>query len=58
MPKTLFTATGALVDIGRELGRGGEGSVFELRSSGSQVAKLYHKQPDARKQAKLTFMAA
>lgn len=58
MAKTLFTAKGAAVDIGRELGRGGEGSVFDVPSLGSQVAKLYHKQPDAKKQAKLTFMAA
>ncbi len=58
MAKTLFTSTGAAVDIGRELGRGGEGSVFEISSLGSQVAKLYHKQPDAKKQAKLAFMAA
>lgn len=58
MAKTLFTAKGAAVDIGRELGRGGEGSVFDVPSLGSQVAKLYHKQADAKKQAKLTFMAA
>lgn len=58
MAKTLFTAKGAAVDIGRELGRGGEGSVFDVPSLGNQVAKLYHKQPDTKKQAKLTFMAA
>jgi DNA-binding helix-hairpin-helix protein with protein kinase domain len=60
MARTLFTAKGAVVEIGRELGRGGEGSVFEVPSLGSQVAKLYHahKQPDTKKQAKLTFMAA
>ena len=57
MAKTLYTSKGAAVEIGRELGRGGEGSVFEIPSHGSQVAKLYHKQPDAKKQAKLTFMA-
>lgn len=58
MAKTLFTSKGAPLEIGRELGRGGEGSVFEIPSLGSQVAKLYHKAPDAKKQAKLTFMAA
>lgn len=57
MAKTLFTSKGEGVEIGRELGRGGEGSVFEIPSLGSQVAKLYHKQPDTKKQAKLSFMA-
>ena len=58
MAKTLFTSKGAAVEIGRELGRGGEGAVFEIASLGSQVAKLYHdnKLPNAKKQTKLTFM--
>lgn len=60
MAKTLFTSKGIPVDIGRELGRGGEGAVFEVPSHIDQVAKLYHdnKLPDAQKQAKLSFMAA
>ena len=58
MVKTHFTSKGAAVDIGRELGRGGEGSVFDVPSLESQVAKLYHKQPGTRKQEKLSFMAA
>lgn len=60
MAKTVFTSQGAPVGIGRELGRGGEGAVFEVPSRSGQVAKLYldNKPPDARKQAKLSFMAA
>lgn len=58
MAKSLFTSKGVPVEIGRELGRGGEGLVYEIPSVGDQVAKLYHKQPDAKKQAKLSFMAA
>lgn len=59
MAKTLFTSQGIPVGIGRELGRGGEGAVFEVPSRSGQVAKLYHdnKLPDAKKQAKLSFMA-
>lgn len=38
--------------------RGGEGSVFEISAIAKQVAKLYHKAPDAKKQAKLSFMAS
>ncbi|MBK6971452.1 MAG: molecular chaperone [Sterolibacteriaceae bacterium] len=58
MPRTLYTSRGTAVDIGRELGKGGEGSVFDVPSSSSQVAKLYHKAPDGKKQAKLSFMAS
>ena len=60
MAKTFFTSKGTPVEIGHELGRGGEGSVFEVPALESQVAKLYHehKQPDAKKQAKLSFMAS
>jgi DNA-binding helix-hairpin-helix protein with protein kinase domain len=58
MPKTLVTSTGAPVQLGRELGRGGEGAVYEVPALAKHVAKLYHQVPDAKKQAKLRFMAA
>jgi DNA-binding helix-hairpin-helix protein with protein kinase domain len=58
MARTLYTSRGNAVEIGRELGKGGEGSVFEVPALSSQVAKLYHKAPDAKKQAKLSFMAS
>ena len=58
MTRTLYTSKGTPVDIGRELGKGGEGSVFEVPSLSGQVAKLYHKAPDPKKQAKLSFMAS
>lgn len=58
MSKTLVTSKGAPIQIGRELGKGGEGSVFEVPSFANQVAKLYHQLPDTKKQAKLTFMAS
>ena len=58
MVKTLFTSKGVPLQVGRELGKGGEGSVFEVPSSEKQVAKLYHQLPDAKKQAKLTFMVS
>lgn len=56
--RTLYTGKGAAVQLGRELGKGGEGSVFELANNQQSVAKLYHCTPDAMKQAKLRFMAA
>ena len=60
MTKTYVTGTGKTIEIGRELGKGGEGSVYELPANHHWVAKLYnaHHQPDALKQAKLRFMAA
>jgi DNA-binding helix-hairpin-helix protein with protein kinase domain len=58
MPGTLYTSRGTAIDIGRELGRGGEGSVFDVPALSSQVAKLYHKAPDVKKQAKLSFMTS
>ncbi|MFZ1711892.1 MAG: hypothetical protein WAT53_02360, partial [Nitrosomonas sp.] len=60
MTKTFVTGTGKAIQIGRELGKGGEGSVYEVPANHYWVAKLYnaHHQPDASKQAKLRFMAA
>lgn len=60
MTKTFVTGTGKTIQIGRELGKGGEGSVYEVPANHHWVAKLYnaHHQPDVQKQAKLRFMAA
>ncbi|MDP3515800.1 MAG: helix-hairpin-helix domain-containing protein [Pseudohongiella sp.] len=60
MKKNLVTATGKSIYIGQELGKGGEGTVYEVPASQNWVAKLYneHHLPDAPKQSKLRFMAA
>jgi DNA-binding helix-hairpin-helix protein with protein kinase domain len=60
MMKTYVTGTGKTIEIGRELGKGGEGSAYEVPADHHWVAKLYneHHQPDALKQAKLRYMAA
>lgn len=58
MSRALVTSKGALVQLGRELGKGGEGAVFEVPQFSTLVAKLYHKAPDQKKQAKLSFMAS
>lgn len=57
MSKSLFTSRGETIQLGRELGRGGEGSVFELASNPNQVAKIYHQTPDLKKQDKLRYMS-
>ncbi len=58
MSTTLVSAKDLPITLGKELGRGGEGSVYEVVSSPSQVAKVYHKPPSAEKQRKLSFMSA
>lgn len=58
MAKTLLTAQGVQIQIGRELGKGGEGSVFDIPMLPNQVAKIYHQSLDAKKQTKLTYMAS
>lgn len=59
MTQSFVTSTGKTIEVGRELGKGGEGSVYEVIANHLWVAKLYsaHHQPDALKQAKLRFMA-
>lgn len=57
MTRNLVTSAGISVQLTRELGRGGEGAVFEVPALSSQVAKVYHKPLDAKKQAKLKFMS-
>ena len=58
MAKAYVSGKGSLVKLGRELGKGGEGSVYEIEGVDSQVAKLYHRPLDSKKQAKLSYMAA
>ena len=58
MGRTVYTSSGTPIELGRELGKGGEGSVFEIPALKDQVAKVYHKAPDPKKQAKLGYMAA
>jgi len=58
MTQTFITGTNKTIEIGKELGKGGEGVVYEVPTNYHWVAKLYHAhyQPDAQKQAKLRFM--
>lgn len=54
----VFTSTGELTTLGRELGKGGEGAVYDIEEFVDSVAKIYHTPPPALKQDKLVFMAA
>lgn len=51
-----FSSRGTEVRLGKRLGGGGEGDVFDLSPAGSMVAKIYHKPLDPEKQEKLRVM--
>lgn len=53
----LRDAQGREVVLGAELGRGGEGSVYEIVGSQDRVAKVYHERVSRGKEAKLIAMA-
>ena len=51
----VFTSTDELTTLGRELGKGGEGAVYDIEEFVDSVAKIYHTPPPALKQDKLAF---
>ncbi len=54
--RPLFDHLGRAVSLGREIGRGGEGVVYEVRGNENLVAKLYLKSVEPEKCAKLASM--
>lgn len=54
--RQVFTQTGTSLTLGRTLGAGGEGTVYE--TSNGLVAKIYHKAPSAEHVTKLRLMAS
>lgn len=55
--RSFVDAVGRQVALAVELGRGGEGAVFEVVGASDVVAKVYHQPPDRDKAAKLAAMA-
>lgn len=55
---SLVTSAGVPLVLGKELGRGGEGAVYDVSSAPDLVAKVYHHEPDSAKQSKLIYMAS
>lgn len=53
----LRTLGGQPIALGRKLGEGGEGAVFDIPSKENVVAKVYHSPVDAKKASKLGAMA-
>ncbi len=58
MTAQLFDPQGRALSLGRELGSGGEGAVFEIAGDARHVAKVYHQPISDEKEAKLRAMAA
>ena len=58
MTKTLFDAKGNAIRLGREIGRGGEGSVFDVDGRPGLVAKVYHSDLNSGRQSKLAHMVS
>ncbi|WP_431269276.1 helix-hairpin-helix domain-containing protein [Dankookia sp. P2] len=56
-PGRLLDASGNPIALGKELGRGGEGAVFDVVGQPDAVAKVYLKPPSAQHAAKLSAMA-
>ncbi|MDF2653263.1 MAG: hypothetical protein K0Q73_9068, partial [Paenibacillus sp.] len=51
-----LNGVGQAVFLGAEIGKGGEGSVYEVRSQSHVVAKIYHKPISKEKQQKIKAM--
>ena len=56
MASQIVDQLGNPVAIGKELGRGGEGAVFEIRGKRDYVAKIYLKPAGSEKTQKLSLM--
>ncbi len=57
MLTTFLDSKGEIIFLGKEIGRGGEGSVFEVKDRADLVAKIYHEPIDEEKAEKLRLMA-
>lgn len=53
-----FDVNGSPIALGKELGRGGEGAVYDVQGRQDLVAKLYHSPPKPDHAAKLAAMTA
>lgn len=57
MTKILYSSSGQIIQLGKQLGQGGEGSVFGVMGQPQAAAKIYSKIIEPPKQAKITAMA-
>jgi DNA-binding helix-hairpin-helix protein with protein kinase domain len=55
--RPLVDSAGTRIHLGKKIGSGGEGDVYDIIPPQNVVAKIYHKPLDAEKQEKLRLMA-
>jgi len=55
--RIFYTAQSEAIRLGRQIGTGGEGTVYEIHGSSDLVAKIYHEPPPPEKAEKLTVLA-
>lgn len=53
-----YDSSGKEISLGTQIGRGGEGTVFEVNGDPESVAKIYHQPPDAERADKLRWMSS
>jgi DNA-binding helix-hairpin-helix protein with protein kinase domain len=58
LPPSLFLSSGQAITLGKELGRGGEGIVYELQGAPTIAAKIYHKDRAAARAQKIIAMTS
>lgn len=56
--RQVYNSKGQPIKLGAELGRGGEGGVFEVSGDPARVAKIYDKPVEAEKAAKLSAVVS
>src|ERR1700730_16564698 len=56
--KNIYNQQRQLVPLGKLLGRGGEGAVFEITGTPDLVAKIYHPENARERQQKISAMIA
>jgi len=56
--RLISSANGAVVELGHQIGSGGEAAVFDVVGQPALVAKVYKNVPNSRHQDKLAFMTA
>jgi DNA-binding helix-hairpin-helix protein with protein kinase domain len=55
---SVFLSNGQAITLGKELGRGGEGAVYELQGTADIAVKIYHQDRAAARASKITAMTS
>src|SRR4051794_38068909 len=54
----MLDASGSVVRIGKLIGQGGEGAVYEVAATSNRVAKIYHNAISLKRARKIEVMAS